>query len=191
MPSNVAVFYPKSQVAWRKWLEKNHLTANAVWLVCYTKKSGKKTVTWSEAVDVALCFGWIDSKKVKIDEATAHQFFSRRKPKSTWSKINKQKVTTLIANGLMQKAGMEAIETAKQNGSWTMLDEVEELMIPADLENALAENEGAQEYFSGLSKSVRKALLQWIVLAKRQDTREKRIKEIAEAAAQKRKPKPF
>ena len=191
MPDKVAVFYPKSVAAWRKWLEKNHLSATAVWVVFYSKKSGKKTVTWSEAVDVALCFGWIDSKKIKIDEETAHQFFSRRKPKSTWSKINKQKVANLLAAGLMEKAGLEAIELAQQNGSWTMLDEVEELVVPEDLEKALNENEGAKEYFLGLSKSVRKAMLQWLVLAKRPETRQKRINEIAEEASHKRKPKPF
>src|SRR5690606_24902090 len=109
--------------------------------------SKKPSITWSEAVDVALCFGWIDSKKIKIDEETAHQFFSKRKPKSTWSKINKEKVRRLMETGLMTKAGYEIIERAKQNGSWIILDEVEELRIPEDLEIAFKKQKGAKAYF--------------------------------------------
>ncbi|RYF85563.1 MAG: hypothetical protein EOO03_13065, partial [Chitinophagaceae bacterium] len=78
MPDTIPVFYPESLAAWRKWLEKNHASTQSVWVVFHTKQSGKKTITWSEAVDVALCFGWIDSKKIKIDHDTAHQFFSKR-----------------------------------------------------------------------------------------------------------------
>lgn len=185
------VFYPESLTAWRKWLEKNHSAKQSVWLVFYSKSSGKKTITWSEAVDVALCFGWIDSKKIKMDEEKAHQFFSKRKPKGTWSRINKEKVAKLINDGLMTKAGLDVIEKAKQNGSWTLLDQVEELMIPEDLQEALQARQHAEAYFFSLSKSVRKAMLQWLVLAKRPDTRTKRINEIAELASQNKKPKQF
>ncbi|ANE51686.1 YdeI/OmpD-associated family protein [Flavisolibacter tropicus] len=191
MQNSITVFYPESINTWRKWLEKNHLSKTAVWLVFYSKKSGRKTISWTDAVDVALCFGWIDSKKIKIDEETSHQFFSKRKPKSTWSKINKEKVIKLIDKGLMSKAGIDAIEMAKQNGSWTMLDQVEELVIPEDLENAFQSKHGSKDYFLSLSKSVRKAMLQWLVLAKRPDTRLKRIDEIAELASRKMKPKQF
>src|SRR5690606_23479809 len=100
MKKEADIFYPASPAAWRKWLQKNHLSKEAVWVVFYTKSSGKKTITWSEAVDVALCFGWIDSKKIKIDEETSHQFFSKRKSTGTWSKINKLKVQQLIESGL-------------------------------------------------------------------------------------------
>lgn len=185
------VFYPKTLAAWRRWLAKNHLSKQAVWLVFYTKKSARKSISWTDAVDVALCFGWIDSKKIKIDHETAHQFFSKRKPKSTWSKINKEKVLKLTEKGLMTKAGLEAIEIAKQNGSWAMLDEVEELVIPEDLEKAFQSKRGAKDYFLSLSKSTRKAMLQWLLLAKRSDTRQKRIEEIAELASRSMKPKQF
>lgn len=87
----IEVFYPESNTVWREWLEKNHHSNQAVWLVFYSKSSKKKSITWNEGVDVALCFGWIDSKKIKIDEETSHQFFSKRKQQSTWSKINKEK----------------------------------------------------------------------------------------------------
>lgn len=182
------IFYPKDRTAWRKWLEKNHLSEQAVWLVFYSKKSKRDTITWSEAVDEALCFGWIDSKKVKIDEETAHQFFSKRKPQSTWSKINKKKIENLIEQGLMTEAGYKSIEIAKQNKSWTILDEVEELIIPDDLEKAFNNHEGAKAFFLSWSKSVRKIILSWIVLAKRQETRQKRIDEVAESAAQNLRP---
>lgn len=189
--NEIEVFYPKNLAAWRKWLTKNHLSKQSVWLVLYVKSSEQPSITWSEAVDVALCFGWIDSKKVKIDEETSHQFFSKRKAQSTWSKINKEKVKQLIDSGLMTEAGYESIEIAKQNGSWTILDEVEELIIPKDLDRTFKKYKGAKDYFLSLSRTVRKMILQWIVLAKRPETRQKRIDEIAEKAGQKRKPKQF
>lgn len=119
------------------------------------------------------------------------QFFSRRKTTTTWSKVNKEKVQQLIEKGLMTQAGLDSIERAKQNGSWTILDDVEELNIPSDLKNAFKTQKGSNAYFLRLSKSVRKSILQWVVLAKRPETRQKRIIEIAELAVQKQKPKPF
>lgn len=172
------VFYPPTVAAWRKWLEKNHLTHQAVWVVFYNKASKKKSITWSEAVDVALCFGWIDSKKIKIDDETAHQFFSQRKKVSTWSKINKDKVEKLIQEGLMTEAGLKIIDIGKQNGSWTIFDEAEALILPKDLEDALKVKKGAKEIFLSWSKSVKKYHLQNLALAKRAETREKRINTI-------------
>lgn len=188
MQEETAIFYPVSLTAWRKWLEKNHLSKQSVWLVFYNKNASKKSISWSNAVDVALCYGWIDSKKIKIDEETSHQFFSKRKAKSTWSKINKDKVLKLIEAGLMSKVGFDTIEIAKLNGSWAILDEVEELVIP---EKAFKAKLGSKDYFLSLSKSVRKAMLQWLILAKLPETRQKRIDEIADLAAQNRKPKQF
>src|SRR5690554_5175421 len=112
----VEIFYPESLEDWQKWLEKNHLSEQAVWLVFYNKSSEKKSISWREAVDVALCFGWIDSKKIKIDIKTSYQFFSKRKTNSTWSKINKEKVEKLMESGRMREAGYKSIEIAKQNG---------------------------------------------------------------------------
>ncbi|SFH20744.1 YdeI/OmpD-associated family protein [Pedobacter insulae] len=186
---DVEIFYPESVSAWRKWLAKNHLSKQAVWVVFYKKAAEKASITWSESVDVALCFGWIDSKKIKIDEQKSHQFFSKRKPNSTWSKINKTKVEQLIADGLMADAGFKTIEVAKQNGSWNILDSVEDLVIPADLELAFNDNSRAKDFFLQLSKSSKKAILQWLVLAKRPETRIKRIAEVIELANQQKKPK--
>ncbi len=189
--TEIAVFYPENKAEWRKWLEENHYKVQSVWVVFYKKASVNPSITWSDAVDEALCFGWIDSKKIAIDSEKSHQFFSRRKAQSTWSKINKEKVTRLIESGWMTKAGLESIERAKENGSWTILDTVEELIISDDLEEAFEANPGSKEFFLSLSKSIRKMMLYWVVSAKRPETRQNRIIEIAESAAQKLKPKQF
>ncbi|MEG1239315.1 MAG: YdeI/OmpD-associated family protein [Flavobacterium sp.] len=189
--SSIEVFYPQNTLAFRNWLQENHISKQAVWIVFHKKASKKETLSWSEAVDVALCFGWIDSKKIKINDDTSHQFFSKRKAKSTWSKINKEKIDKLIAEGLMTDAGYKSIEVAKENGSWTILDSVEELIIPADLEEAFNIHEGAKDYFLSLSKSSKKMLLHWVVLAKLPLTRQKRIDEIALQAGKQQKPKNF
>ncbi len=182
---------PTSRKDWRKWLQKNHSIKQSVWLICYKKKCNIPTIFWSDAVDEALCFGWIDSIRRTLDEEKFIQFFSKRKPNGTWSKVNKEKIRQLTEAGLMTKAGFEVIERAKQNGSWTILDEVEALKIPKDLEAAFKIYKGSKQYFISLSKSVQKAILQWLVFAKRPETRQKRITEIAELASQQLKPKQF
>jgi uncharacterized protein YdeI (YjbR/CyaY-like superfamily) len=184
-------FYPENRRQWRKWLEKNHAKKQSIWLIYYKKASGVPTISWSDAVDEALCFGWIDSTKKPMDEERSIQYFTKRKAGSTWSKINKTKVQKLMEEGSMAPAGLKSIETAKQNGSWSLLDEVEELTIPNDLEKAFKTHAGSKAYFLSLSKSVKKMMLQWVVLAKRPETRQKRIDEIAELAAQNLKPKQF
>jgi uncharacterized protein YdeI (YjbR/CyaY-like superfamily) len=186
-----ATFCPANAQEWRQWLEKNHRSEQSVWLVQYKKSSDNPTVSWSEAVDEALCFGWIDSTRKTLDHETFIQFFTKRKPTSIWSKINKEKVKQLIADGRMTEAGLKSIETAKANGSWTILDDVEELKVPADLENAFDLHPGSRDFFLSLSKSVRKMFLVWVVLAKREETRQKRIAEIAELAAEGLRPKQF
>ena len=187
----IETYCPQSRTDWRQWLEKNHQSIQSVWLVYYTKKSNFPSLSWSEAVDEALCFGWIDSTARPVDEEKYMQFFTRRKPKSVWSKINKEKVQRLMAAGLITQAGYDSIETAKQNGSWIILDDVEELIIPADLENEFNNNAGSKDFFLSLSKSVRKSMLHWIMMAKRPETRQKRINEVAELAALKQKPGQF
>ncbi len=182
---------PYDKKDWRKWLELNHKKKGAVWLILYRKKSPNHNLSWSEAVDEALCFGWIDSTKRTIDNEKYKQYFSKRKAKSNWSKINKDKVKTLIDQGIMEKEGYKSIEIAKENGSWTILDEVEALVIPKDLKEEFANHKGSMEYFASLSKSVKKILLHWVVSAKRKETRKKRILEIVENASNDLKPKQF
>ncbi len=184
-------YCPGNKKHWRKWLELNHNNTAGVWVVFYKKKSPNYNLSWSESVDEALCFGWIDSTKRTIDSEKYKQYFSKRKVKSNWSKINKDKVKSLIDQGLMEQAGYKSIEAAKENGSWTILDEVEALLIPPDLTEALQNHKGAKAFFDGLSKSVKKILLHWVVFAKRAETREKRILEIAASASKNLKPKQF
>jgi uncharacterized protein YdeI (YjbR/CyaY-like superfamily) len=174
-----------------RMVAKKSYKKQSVWLIYYKKKSAIPTVTYSEAVDEALCFGWIDSKTKPINEESFMQFFSRRKEKSVWSKINKEKIQRLIEAGLMTQAGYDIIETAKQNGSWTILDGAEALVIPADLENEFQKRANAKKYFLSLSRSDKRNILQWLVLAKRQETRQKRIEEIVELADNNQKPKQF
>lgn len=187
----IEIFYPENEEQWRQWLNKHHLAKQSVWVIFKNKKSGHPTLSWSEAVDHALCFGWIDSKKVKVDEFSSKQFFSKRKPKSTWSKINKDKIEKLTKEGLMSPAGLAIVKEAQANGSWTLLDEVENLIVPEDLLTALQNDPNAFIFFESLSKSVKKILLQWLVLAKTAETRQKRINEITTCAGEGKKPKNF
>ncbi|MNJ91556.1 hypothetical protein D3C87_92080 [compost metagenome] len=187
----IETFCPASKEEWRQWLKENHSSNQSVWLVQYKQNSTKPSMSWSDSVNEALCFGWIDSTRKTIDEESFAQFFCKRKPTSNWSKINKAKVQRLIEEGLMAEAGFKSIEIAKKNGSWSILDDVEELIIPKDLEIAFQSQSGAEDFFNSLSKSVKKMILQWLILAKRPETRQKRIAETAELAAQKLKPKQF
>lgn len=182
---------PANRAEWREWLLEHHGREESVWVLYHKKATGIPRVSWKDAVEEALCFGWIDGRAKPIDDARYMQHFCRRKPGSTWSKINKESVARLTAQGLMTPAGLAAIETARQNGSWNVLDEVEEGIMPADLQTALAAAPMATGYFDGLSRSDRRNLLQWLVLAKRIETRQKRIAEIVDSCAAGRKPKPI
>jgi uncharacterized protein YdeI (YjbR/CyaY-like superfamily) len=180
----VNTYYAASRADWRKWLEENHLKENCVWLIIYKKQSGTPSVYYTEAVEEALCFGWIDSKANKRDEYSFYQFFARRNPSSNWSKLNKERVEKLLAQGLIKPAGLAMIELAKQNGTWNALDEVENLVIPEDLQQGLDKNPQASEYFTAFPRSVKRGILEWISNAKREETRQKRISETVELAAQ-------
>ena len=188
---DVEDYCPFDKQDWRKWLELNHNKKEAVWLIFYKKKSANYNLSWSESVDEALCFGWIDSVKRTIDTEKYKQYFSKRKAKSIWSKINKDKVKILIEQGLMNEEGYKSIEIAKENNSWTFLDQVDALIVPEDLKREFANHKGSMEYFDDLSKSVKKVLLYWVISAKRKETRQRRIIEIAENASKNLKPKQF
>lgn len=188
---DVKDYCPHNKKEWRQWLELNHDKEDSVWLIFYKKNSSNHNLSWSESVDEALCFGWIDSTKRTIDDEKYKQYFSKRKAKSNWSKINKDKVKILIDSGLMKEEGYNSIEIAKENGSWILLDEIEALIIPIDLKEELENHQGSTEFFDNLSKSSKKILLYWVISAKRKETREKRVLEIAENASNKLKPKQF
>lgn len=180
-------FYFSDRAAWREWLAQNYQTSQGIWLIYYKVKSGKPSIQYSEAVKEALCFGWIDSKVNSLDELRYKQVFTPRKPKSVWSKVNKQYITELIEQGLMTDAGLSKIEVAKQDGSWITLDAIEALVMPADLTAALAANETANRHFAAFSRSTKKNILFWIESAKRAETRLNRIEQTVSLAAQNQK----
>ena len=184
-------FCPLDKQDWRNWLELNHEKVDAIWIIFFKKKSPNFNLSWSESVDEALCYGWIDSTKKTIDDEKFKQYFSKRKEKSNWSKVNKRKVEQLVENGLMKQAGIKSIEIAKENGSWTLLDPVEDLITPEDLTKEFMKYQGAQNFYDNLSNSAKKILLYWVYSAKRAETRQKRVTEIAENAGSNLKPKQF
>lgn len=180
--------YAETRQIWREWLAQNHRTASGIWLIYYKVASSQPSVRYSEAVKEALCFGWIDSKVKSLDGDRYKQIFTPRKPKSVWSKLNKQYIEELIKQGLMTKAGLEKIARAKEDGSWFTLDAVEALTVPADLSQALETNPAARKNFEALTSSIRKNILFWIQSARRTETRVKRIEQTLEAMAQNRSP---
>lgn len=180
----IPTFYAKNQQAWRKWLDKNHAKEKAVWLIIYKKESGIPSVYYPEAVDEALCFGWIDSKPNKRDEESYYQFFSQRKPASNWSTVNKKKIEKLLAANKIAPAGLAMIELAKKTGTWTALDKISALEMPKDLSKALEKNKMAKQFFNAFPPSTKKSIYEWINNAKTPGTRQKRILETVEKAAE-------
>ncbi len=180
--NSIRTFHAKSREDWRKWLKKNHSTEKSVWLIIYKKESETPSVYYPEAVDEALCFGWIDSKPNKRDKDSYYQFFAKRNPKSNWSKVNKAKIAKLIEKGLMQSAGLEMIKIAKENGTWTALDEVENLTVPDDLQKLFLSNTTAFENWENFPRSSKRGILEWILNAKKPETRQKRIEETVSLA---------
>jgi uncharacterized protein YdeI (YjbR/CyaY-like superfamily) len=174
---------PFDRAGWRAWLIANHGTVNGVYLVSWRRAIGRTSVPYEEAVEEALCVGWVDSTGRTLDDERSIQWFSPRRPRSGWARSNKERVARLIAADLMLPAGLAAIEEAKRSGSWTMLDDVEDLVVPDDLAAALAPTPEARANWDAFSKSARRAMLEWIAQARRPETRAKRIAAIAEAAA--------
>lgn len=179
-------FYAKDRKAWRKWLDENHLTSEGVWLIYYKKDSGKTRVDYADAVEEALCFGWIDSTLNPIDEHSYMQLFTPRKPKSGWSKLNKDRIARLIEQGLVMPAGLEKIDIAKQHGTWHKLDGIESYSIPEELETAFKKNKKAKAFFDTLSNTNKKYILYYVNGAKLAATKAKRIDEIISAANEQR-----
>ncbi len=177
----------KDRRAWRAWLAKNHARSQGVWLLYYKKASGRPSVSYAEAVEEALCFGWIDSKINSVDEASYKQVFTPRRPGSVWSKLNKERVARLVEAGLMTEAGLSKIEAAKRDGSWSSLDAVESLEVPPDLRRALDAVPKAAANFAAFNNSTRKRFLHRINDARRPETRARRIAEAVERAARNEK----
>ncbi len=181
---NTPNFHAKSQKEWRNWLIKNHESKDFIWLIIYKKDSDIPSIYYPEAVDEALCFGWIDSKPNKRDAQSYYQYFAKRNPKSNWSKVNKEKVARLIAKGSMADAGLKMVELAKETGTWQALDGVDKLKEPSEMLDLFKKNSIAQTHWNAFPKSVRKGILEWILNAKKEETKLKRIWETVELAAE-------
>jgi len=177
----------RSRQEWRDWLIQHHGSESAVWLIIYHKKSKLPSVGISEAMEEALCFGWIDSKGKKRDHESFYLTFSPRKPQSKWSKINRDRAERMIAAGLMTENGQKMIDLAKQTGTWEALDEIDNLAIPADLLSLLSGNEEAFRNFNAFPVSSQKLILGWVLSAKRPSTRQQRIEETVRLAAKNKK----
>lgn len=173
--SRLPEIHPKTRAGWRSWLKKNHGSSDGVWLIYYRATTGKRRLSWEDAVQEALCFGWIDSKVQPIDDERYRQIYTPRKPQSVWSKVNKQYIDELIEAELMTGAGLRAVEVAKENGSWSLLEPVDALIVPEDLAFALRGSERAQAAYEALSTSAKRAMLYSLYSAKREETRAKRV----------------
>jgi len=156
--------------------------------VFWRKQSGRAGLTYEEAVQEALCFGWIDSKGAKLDDERTMLWMSPRKRGSGWARTNKVRIERLLADGLMAPAGLALIEEAKRDGSWTLLDDVENLVVPDDLAAALRQLPGATERWDALPPSVRRGALEQLVQAKRPETRARRVAEFARVTAEGERP---
>jgi uncharacterized protein YdeI (YjbR/CyaY-like superfamily) len=179
---DLVAYHPKTRAEWRRWLERHHATAPGVWFVFYKKGTGKARVSYDDAVEEALCFGWVDSVGRALDEDRSMLKFTPRKPRSVWSKSNKERVERLIRDGRMTPAGVAKVEAAKRDGSWSALDAAERLAVPPDLEAALAANVPAARHFDAFPPSSKKIILTWITGAKRAETRAKRVAETVRLA---------
>ncbi|MBC7874813.1 MAG: YdeI/OmpD-associated family protein [Ferruginibacter sp.] len=193
MPStDYKTTHPRTRQQWRQWLEKNHLRSPGIWLIYFKKESGKPRVSIADAVEEALCYGWIDSISRKVDDQRTMLKFTPRKSKSVWSQLNKTRIEKLIRENLMTPAGMTKIELAKKNGSWDTLTASDlhagNNTMPADLEKALTKNKKALKNFTDFSLSNRKRFLSWIDSAKQTATRTARINQTVLMAAANKKP---
>jgi uncharacterized protein YdeI (YjbR/CyaY-like superfamily) len=171
-----------SRAEWRRWLQDNHDSAGGVWLVRFKKGRGPH-VSYDDVVEEALSFGWVDSRPRVLDEDRSQLLVTPRRRGSRWSKANKQRIADLRARGLLTPAGEAAVARAQSDGTWDALEHVEALAEPEELRRALAQRAGARENWERFPRSTRRAILEWILAAKRPDTRARRIVESAEEAA--------
>lgn len=185
MPGPVtAAFEPASRADWRRWLAAHHGSQREVWLILARKSSGRQPVSVADAVEEALCFGWIDSGLRPAGPGRIRLRFTPRAKGSIWSQLNKTRVARLIEQGLMTGSGLAVIEAARRDGSWTILDDVENLRIPPDLAAALAACPEAEHHFLAAAPSARKMALWWVASARRPATRAQRIRETVRLATE-------
>lgn len=176
-------FHPETRAEWRAWLAEHHQVSQGVWLITWKKASGREPIPYGDAVEEALCFGWVDSLARGLDELRSMLLYTPRKPTSNWSRPNKERVERVTAAGLMTPAGQALVDLAKASGTWTALDDVENLVVPPDLAEAFARHPGSAQNWEAFPRSAKRGILEWILTAKRAETRAKRIEETASLAA--------
>jgi uncharacterized protein YdeI (YjbR/CyaY-like superfamily) len=179
----VTTFYARTPTDWRAWLAQNCQSEKEVWLVIHHKGSGTPSVRYHEAIEHALCYGWIDSHARKRDPDSSQLRFTPRNPRSTWSRVNRQRAAKMIELGLMTEHGQAMIEHALATGTWQVLPDDEGSAMPDDLRELLDRNEAARAYFQGFPPSSKRLILEWIATAKRPETRQRRIAQTVDLAA--------
>jgi uncharacterized protein YdeI (YjbR/CyaY-like superfamily) len=184
----IRTFNPANRSEWRKWLAANHTSAEPVCVVIFHKKSKTPNITYGEAVEEALCFGWIDNKGMKRDDESMYLQFCPRKENSNWSKLNRDRAEKLKRDGLMTEAGQVFIDIAKKSGKWNIFTETDS--IPPDLLKILSKKRKAFENFRNFPPSSRRMIIQWIISAKKPETRQLRIEQTVALAAQNIRAKP-
>lgn len=176
------IFHAETRAQWRRWLQANHDETRGVWL-CSWRSSERPRCPYPDAVEEAICFGWIDSTASTLDQERGLQLFTPRKAKSSWTRLNRQRVADMEHLGLMTDAGRRAVETAKENGWWTIYDQVEDLVEPDGLQMALDASPPARANWDEFPPSARKQMLWWIISAAKEDTRARRIEKVVGEAA--------
>jgi len=180
--------YVADREEWRKWLAKNHDRKKGIWLIYYKKHTGKPRIPYEDAVEEAICFGWIDSTVKKIDEEKYAQKFTPRKSRSRWSELNKKRAEKMIKLGKMTEAGLVKIREAKENGEWYKEAPKSQFpAVPLEFKKALAASKKAREYFNSLAPSYRKQYIGWIAAARREETRKNRVMEAVSLLEQNQK----
>ena len=176
------IYHAETRAQWRSWLAANHESTPGVWLCSWKASSGRPACPYPEVVEEAICFGWIDATVNSLDGERGLQLITPRQARSTWTRLNRQRVADMEAQGLITDAGRRAVERARESGWWTIYDPVEDLVEPDDLAAALDADPSARTSWDGFPPSARKAMLWWVISAARVDTRERRIATIVEKA---------
>lgn len=180
--------HPRDRSTWRAWLIEHHQRSSGVHLVTWRRTTGRPAIAYADSVEEALCVGWVDSRAGRLDDVRSTIWFSPRRPRSAWARSNKERVARLAAAGLMLPAGLAAVAEAKRRGTWELVDNVEDLVVPADLADALSANAPASQHWDAFSPSTRRGILGWIAQARRPETRIRRVVETAMLAERNEKP---
>ena len=175
--------YAKDLAQWRAWLEDNCNSMDRVWLIVYNKGSRTTSVRFHDAIEHALCYGWVDSKAIKRDRESCYLCFTPRNPNSTWGRVNRQRAQKMIELGMMRPRGQELIDHAKSIGTWAKLADAQNCVIPDDLQVLFDKNETAFRNFQAFPPSSKRVILEWIAQAKKPETRQRRVNQTVELAA--------